>query len=571
MKTLISYAYYETMQSIYNLKYFIEKGIQEREDIDYIIVINGFNCQVNIPKYKNCKIISRENKGYDFGAHYASLKSINLENYNYFIFLNSGVIGPILKEDTANWVEIFTNKIDNDVKLVGISIFCTPLWDDGGEGPKVEGFFFCTDTLGVKILLKENTIFFDHPTKYSAIINAEYRMSKCILSNNYNISCMLSKYKNIDWKDRKNWNKNFFQPPTRYKTFYGNNIDPYEVIFHKWFWKDHKTVNFEIINENFQKYIETNKRHLKFYYSTTEKYQFPEETQVMLNCNLKKEYNYYFSDPFPGKKKYLKIVDDKYIHYSKENFNLDINYENTTKNKKIHIVYFINCLKNVNWIQWLINQMNLLIETKLFEISTIYIQAIVNENDKNKINEELEQILNKKYIIDFYTKDSHEYFGLKKVWEIGQLNDNENDLILYFHSKGITRSSNYVFHDAPYNKVISEYKKILNIFDLFPSIDKVGIHSSKMGWIWYNFWWARCSYIKNVECPIITERRHYYEDWLSRKVKKEESLFSKNERPLNYNSVYDLSGNNVYQLFDNVNMNIYNMGTWYNPENNSFI
>ena len=50
------------------------------------------------------------------------------------------------------------------------------------------------------------------------------------------------------------------------------------------------------------------------------------------------------------------------------------------------------------------------------------------------------------------------------------------------------------------------------------------------GWIWYNFWYARGSYIKYVERPIKTYRRHYYEDWLGRKVKNENYIICDNER-----------------------------------------
>ncbi len=34
--------------------------------------------------------------------------------------------------------------------------------------------------------------------------------------------------------------------------------------------------------------------------------------------------------------------------------------------------------------------------------------------------------------------------------------------------------------------------------------------------MWYNFWYARGSYLRTVEQPIVTTRRHYYEDWLAR-------------------------------------------------------
>ena len=57
MKNLVSYAYYETEQSKYNLNFFSKVGITESTDTLYIIVINGEICSVELPKYNNCIIL----------------------------------------------------------------------------------------------------------------------------------------------------------------------------------------------------------------------------------------------------------------------------------------------------------------------------------------------------------------------------------------------------------------------------------------------------------------------------------------------------------------------------------
>ena len=255
MRIIIIYAYYETPVSSYNLSFFVKKELLYRDNIDYLIVINGEICSVEIPQLPNLKIIRRENTGYDFGAHSVALENIktNNKNYDYYFFINSGVIGPILPHYfKSHWTEIFTNKINDDVKLVGTTIVCLPTYDLGGYGPKVEGFFFCTDNIGLKLLENKKTIFQIHNDKVSAIVNGEYGLSNCILSHGYNIDCMLDRYQNIDWKDKKNWNLNDNIHPSRHKSFYGFSIDPYEVIFHKWFWNScNHTVNFK----NIEKYI----------------------------------------------------------------------------------------------------------------------------------------------------------------------------------------------------------------------------------------------------------------------------------------------------------------------------
>ena len=91
--------------------------------------------------------------------------------------------------------------------------------------------------------------FYDHVDKYSAIVNGEYGLSNCIIKNGYTIDCMISKYQNIDWSDANNYTFNYNKHPSRKDSFYGYSLNPYEVIFHKWYWHGESTVNFEIIDQ----------------------------------------------------------------------------------------------------------------------------------------------------------------------------------------------------------------------------------------------------------------------------------------------------------------------------------
>ena len=62
---------------------------------------------------------------------------------------------------------------------------------------------------------------------------------------------MLHRYQGINWRDKKNWLMNDQKHPSRHNSFYGNSINPYEVVFHKWYWKSdsENPVNFEMIKE----------------------------------------------------------------------------------------------------------------------------------------------------------------------------------------------------------------------------------------------------------------------------------------------------------------------------------
>ena len=249
MRIFISYVYFKSPSSDYNLRYFIDNEIKFKPNVTYSIVVNGMICTHIIPKLPNVTVIYRENIGYDFGGHLASLKKINTSLFDYFFFMNSGVIGPILKDKNEVWYDRFTNKINERVKLVGTAIVCLPHTDLGGFGPKVEGFFFCLDQDGIQCILKDGTIFYNHKTKVDAILNGEYALTKCILNNNYSIDCMLKKYKNIDWLDKKNYYVNNNLHPSRKNSYFGKNIDPFEVVFHKWFWHGESNVSLDVIED----------------------------------------------------------------------------------------------------------------------------------------------------------------------------------------------------------------------------------------------------------------------------------------------------------------------------------
>lgn len=261
MKSVIIYTYFSSPSSDYNLNFFVKKELSYKPGIDYIIVINGYEhpSYIQFPTLDNLTILKRENKGFDFGGHNHALEYIqkNYKVYDYYFFMNSGVIGPILPHYVTepHWSAIFIRKITDRVKLVGTTIVCLPHTDAGGYGPKVEGFFFMVDKLGLDILLKQKTIFCDHVDKYSAIVNGEYGVSNCILRNGYSVDCMLPRYKNIDWLNGANYNLNNNRHPSRKNSFYGHSINPYDVIFHKWFWHDQDTVNFDIVKQYVDEYL----------------------------------------------------------------------------------------------------------------------------------------------------------------------------------------------------------------------------------------------------------------------------------------------------------------------------
>ena len=104
-----------------NLKFFFEHGILDNDNYCYNFVLNGHESLIEIPESNNISVIKRDNIGYDFAGYRASLDSVELDDYDYFIFLNDTVRGPFVPNYIPNnitWVDMFLGGIDDKVKLV---------------------------------------------------------------------------------------------------------------------------------------------------------------------------------------------------------------------------------------------------------------------------------------------------------------------------------------------------------------------------------------------------------------------------------------------------------------------
>jgi hypothetical protein len=192
----------------------------------------------------------------------------------------------------------------------------------------------------------------------------------------------------------------------------------------------------------------------------------------------------------------------------------------------INIVYFANLFVNrTHGLLLIEKQMKDLVATGLLDVSTLHIVLSVpvkfNPTIKQRVYESAAFLPSHNVIFHINNEDCHEYPGIQLVHALASANNSPNHYLLYFHSKGITRfrGERELVERNLHKTVIAPWKHVLEIFETHPTIDKIGSSASDAGWIWWNYWWARASYLFHVEIPIKTERRYYYEDWLSRYVK----------------------------------------------------
>ncbi len=185
---------------------------------------------------------------------------------------------------------------------------------------------------------------------------------------------------------------------------------------------------------------------------------------------------------------------------------------------KISVVYFIFAPHDHPWEGLVKSQLNDIINAGLVDVADIYV-AISSVSGTLLIEVErfVQKSLPSAQIITSLG-NYFEYLGLKQVWDLGQKSkvDPNRHVILYFHTKGIVNHSFLNCDHKLTNTVIKPWRLIVDRFAGNPVLNKAGYACADPGWVWYNFWWARASYIKRLVKPVKTQRRYYYEEWLGR-------------------------------------------------------
>lgn len=212
------------------------------------------------------------------------------------------------------------------------------------------------------------------------------------------------------------------------------------------------------------------------------------------------------------------ILKNKTIEIPLNNIKIYNNNDIDINIPDIQIVYFLWINPKTNWKHLLTNQLDDLKSNGLLNVIkglNIHISSQSAENTQSAI-----EIINNYYpaVVSISNINEWEYRGIHKVWELVQKEPNNSETIfLYFHSKGMTEMKNNrnKHEKILFEKVIDNWKKNIYLFEKVSTINKIGYGASESGFIWFNFWWARASYLKNCVEPVKTNDRFYYERWLA--------------------------------------------------------
>jgi len=230
------------------ISYFL---VQEDNDgCDYVIVIQMESAEADIADdieehlssvrgNSNVKILKHVNECFDIGTVGWVYSSMDVSRYSFFIWINSSVRGPFMPsyiDNKYHWTRAFTGKITDKVKLVGSTLCCGEI-EDYPPTLHVQTYAVATDSVGLDILRKNETVFGCYKELRDVVLYSERGMSETMLNAGYGLDSLMARYQGIDWVSMRsmadeygcNGDLNPIQPG-----FYdGTDIDPMEVMFVK--------------------------------------------------------------------------------------------------------------------------------------------------------------------------------------------------------------------------------------------------------------------------------------------------------------------------------------------------
>jgi hypothetical protein len=246
--TLVIYHYFEKdVGYIENFIHFLLFGCHE--DNDHIVVIAGEH-NIELPVLPNIFYAFTKNQNKDYGGYCEILNGFwaEIQEYKFVFFVNSSVRGPFLPPHTkGRWTDLFTDRITNDVALVGSTINILSLKNEhsvryvakyGRPGPfvHVQTMAYAMPRRTLKHLFEKGFYVIRPPlSNHDIIEDYEIRMSRLVIDNGWNISCLIPEYEGIDYRNEvTEVNPTTLMGDLNHPYgYFGRNAHPFEVMFVK--------------------------------------------------------------------------------------------------------------------------------------------------------------------------------------------------------------------------------------------------------------------------------------------------------------------------------------------------
>ncbi|CAF4357980.1 unnamed protein product, partial [Rotaria magnacalcarata] len=255
---LLVYVYADTHPYAHgNLEYFIRTAVRENDGVNYFIIIQELNNKSRDDKRfpllpLNARYVYHENKCFDLGTVGWFLRSgfvttltnnivshdklkkteLKISSYKYFIFMNSSIRGPFFPPYYSALVKAYQS--ETKTLFYWYSVFTQRL--------KNKSYLIVTDLTGMLLLLNPKDgkdVFGCYNTLWDVTVNNELAISARILSFGFWIDSLQTKYQGIDFSNIENRNCNGGKNPYFDDNVDGITLDPYEVVFVKYNYKNY--------------------------------------------------------------------------------------------------------------------------------------------------------------------------------------------------------------------------------------------------------------------------------------------------------------------------------------------
>ena len=237
MKTLVLYVFNELNERVNR---FIKDAIFLDKDTDFLLINNGSYADPVVPDY--VIYFKGENIGYDFGGWSRGLLYNDLyKDYDSFIFVSSQAAGPYLPSYfKGKWTDIYLNGLSDTVKLMGSTISTNnlSLVNDPEGSSYVQPYIFAVNSTTLLFLISKEIFSLTKMSRsIQDVVKREIRLSRLIIDNGWNIGCLMTYYKGVDFRfltSRPSDYKPFVGDPLLSKNFSDklfNNF--YELVFIK--------------------------------------------------------------------------------------------------------------------------------------------------------------------------------------------------------------------------------------------------------------------------------------------------------------------------------------------------
>jgi len=199
----------------------------------------------------------------------------------------------------------------------------------------------------------------------------------------------------------------------------------------------------------------------------------------------------------------------------------------------VHVVYFANLYVNLNHgIPFVRDHLSLVLQLPLWTFlrerarttttTTVTWSMVISGPASHRAQTaDMVESLSSSFELVYTTDNCYELPGLFVLWRAA-FDRQEDGVSIYFHAKGISRCQ----RPPPVNHLLTTTvldPTALHVLEHLQGIDRVGMTNAAHGWMWYNFFWIRNRLAVQLERPRRLARRHYYEDWSCRILRKPEA------------------------------------------------